>query len=163
MKETFKVVLLEKEWELMINRIAVPITAPGELDRVNYNLLEMDIIQVNPQYAIMTNYTDVENRSPQTILVGLLREVFKKYMTPEQFVASLPTTPQRKYVIESDILKRFTEIDAKISKEDFAEIMKLLDPRRASSNKAPPKIFFEPLAEAIVAQTLPLVTEVVLA
>lgn len=149
--------LLDKEWEVLLARIAVP--AKPEL--VNYQTFEMDMIQVNPQYAIMVNFVDVENRNPKKILVEILREVFKKYKTPEEFVASLPATPQRKYVIEEDIWKCFSSIDSKMTKEDFKEIMKLLDPRRQSTNKVDMKIYFVGLSEAIVAQLLPLVNEVI--
>lgn len=151
--------LLDKEWEILFSRISLPKVA-GQEEQVNYNLFEMDVIQANPQYAIMVNYTDVENRNPKKILVEILREVFKKHKTPEEFVASLPSTPQRKYVVEDDIWKCFTAIDPKLTKQDFVEIMKLLDPRRQATNKSDLKIYFVALSEAIVFNLLPLVNEV---
>lgn len=156
--ESINVVLLDEEWKILFDRI----TVPAYPNMVNYKLFEMDMIQVNPQYAIMANYVDVENRNPKKILVEILREVFKNFKTPEEFAASVPIKQGQTYALEDDIWQRFLKIDPKLTKTDFTEIMKLLDPRRLTMRHVDKQIYFGSLAEAIVVQLLPLINEVLL-
>lgn len=154
--ESINVVLLDEEWKILFDRITVPAIP----NMVNYKLFEMDMIQVNPQYAIMANYVDVENRNPKKILVEILREVFKNFKTPEEFAASVPIKQGQTYAMEEDIWQRFSKIDPKMTRADFSEIMKLLDPRRLTMRHVEKQIYFGSLAEAIVVQVLPLINEV---
>lgn len=160
----FKVMLREPQWKTLLNRITVPKKTglPGELELVNFKIFEMDLIHVNPKYAVMSNYVDAEERVPQKVLIEILREVFKKYKTPEEFVGSLPPKTTQKYVVEKNILDNFKLIDTRLTNEEFAEIMKLLDPRRKDIRKLESKILFADLSENILAQILPLITEVIL-
>ena len=161
MKDNLKVMLLDKEWDVLLKRLTVPKKSDllSEPVLVNFSNFEMDIIQVNPEYAIMVNYADVENRKPKSILAEILREIFKKFKTPEEFVASLPEG-QRKYVTEQDIRKCFTAVDSKIDNNEFSDIMKSLDKKRLLGKKADNKIYFGDLSEAIVEEARPLVEEV---
>lgn len=147
------VMITESEWTTVFKRVEVA----DKSEQMDYKLFEMDIIQSNPGYAIMVNYVDVKNRKPENIITEVLRNAFKFYKTPEDFIAGLTTESS---IYPKHIKAKFKEYDSTISDEDFNKIMDLLDPRRITSPKKELKMQSYQLSQTLPNYVQPLVDEI---
>jgi Ca2+-binding EF-hand superfamily protein len=147
------IMVTEEEWTIVFKRVEVA----GKADQVDYKMFEMDIIQSNPGYAIMVNYVDVKDRKPEHIITEVLRQAFKTYKTPEDFIASLTN---KSTIVPKDIKVKFKEYDNTITDDDFEKIMDLLDPRRLTSGKKEIKMQSYQLSQTLPNFVQPLIDEI---
>lgn len=156
LKNNLMITLSEDEWKLILDRIAVA-DKKGFSD---YSKFEMDIIQGFPSYATMVNYTDVAERKPDNILTEILRQVFREYKTPEDYIGSLVSSNRGKTgSINPKMIKdSFKKYDQVMSDEEFEKVLDLLQPNRKFKKDI--KMYVADLSEAIGKELKPLVNEI---